>query len=479
MDIGTITKHLNAIKRTCLFCNSNEELAERTGVPSLANNNNFDKVGSDKRVATFMSFNKEYQEYSSSMKVELMDFMEMYNETSEFYKKNELGSSKSISTKEAILDIIGCIFFSQGLPKDKKVCKFISMIYEHKTDTIIQPHINIPLLLLIIYKIIPTYTSKSGNVSDISLDYAKLKELSYECYERFSITDDRTMLKVFEKRFGITDEKTAPSKLNRIALITLFESVINNIYNTVNTGSLLDCYRYFDIEGIWVDRQNKDIVYVIEENNPYYQMSIFHLGKTTATYALYALVIYERSDGCLLLETTHPRGRARKVLHEKVGSLDTSSHYVKFDDEDYPEKIELQDIIRHPNYDFNVSKLFRLTEEEAEEVNRRIESLEQKDKYEQYQSEYIPDSYIHAITREFIYISTPNLEDGRLYRVPRDRYSDKGLLSINIDDSCGEAVLARKGPFLAFEKIGLYIDIRTDEKMKAAGVECVKPDEII
>ena len=123
--------------------------------------------------------------------------------------------------------------------------------------------------------------------------------------------------------------------------------------------------------------------------------------------------------------------------------------------------------------------MFRLTEEEAEEVTRRIESLEQKDKYEQYQSEYIPDSEIHAITREFIYISTPNLEDGRLYRVPRDRYSDKGILSINIDDSCGEAVLARKGPFLAFEKIGLYIDIRTDEKMKAAGVECVRPDEII
>ena len=263
MDIGTITKHLNAIKRTCLFCNSNEELAERTGVPSLANNNNFDKVGSDKRVATFMSFNKEYQEYSSSMKVELMDFMEMYNETSEFYKKNELGSSKSISTKEAILDIIGCIFFSQGLPKDKKVCKFISMIYEHKTDTIIHPDVNIPLLLLIIYKIIPTYTSKSGNVSDISLDYAKLKALSSECYERFSITDDWTMLEVFERRFGITDEKTTPSKLNRMALITLFESVINNIYNTVNTGSLLDCYRYFDIEGIWADRQNKDIVYVI------------------------------------------------------------------------------------------------------------------------------------------------------------------------------------------------------------------------
>lgn len=473
MDIKTVTQHLNAIKRTCLFCNSNEDLADRTGIPSLVNNNNFDKVGSDKRVATFESFNKEYQEYSNSIKVELKDFMEQYEDTSEFYKNNELAKIHAISTKRGILDIIGCIFFSQGLPKDRKVSRFISTIYDHEKDALIQKNVNIPLLILILYRIIPTYTSKGGYVRDISLDYALIKELATECYERFGITDEKTLLELFEKKF---DDKR---KLNRMALITLFESVINNIYITTNTGSLLDYYRSFDIEGIWIDRMDKDIIYEIEGNSPYYQMTIIHLGKTIATYALYALVITENSNGCLMLETTHPRGRARKLLNEKIGSLDSSAHYVTFDDEDCPGVIELEDIKRHANYDFNASKLYRVTEKEEEELIKRIESLELKDKYEKYQTEYIPHSNIYAITHKFIYISTPSLSDGKLFRIPRDKYSDKGILTINIDDSGGEIVIARQGPYLAFEKIGLYIDVRTEEKMKEAGVEQVGINEII
>ena len=478
MDIKTITEYLNAIKRTCLFCNSNKELADKIGVPSLNNNNNFDKVGQDKRIATFEQFNNEYQECSKSMEVELAGFMEKYKETSLFYNNNELATNKAISTKEAILDIIGCLFFEQELPQDKKVSRFISTIYDYEEDDILlKKNVNIFLLLLLLYKVIPTYSSKSGTASDIRLDYAKVKELSSECYDRFGVTDDMAMLDIFKKKIreGEKDERL-PS---RMELITLFESVINNIYNTSNTGSLLNLYRYFDIEGLWVDGLNKDLVYMIEENNPYYQMTVYHLGLTEGTYTTYALVIYERSDRRLLLETTHPRGRARVVMGEKVGSLDTSSHYVEFDNEDNPKEIRLEDILRHNNYDFNVSTLFRASQEQEDELIQRLESLELKDKFEKYQAEYIPDSDIYAITREFIYISTPNLENGELYRVPRDRYSDKGILSINIDDSCGECVIAQEGPYLAFEKIGLYIDIRTEEKMVEKGIERVKPNEII
>ena len=71
MDIKTITSQLNAIKRTCLFCNSHEELANRTGIQSLKNNNNFDKVGEDKRVAIYEEFNEEYQTYAESPSVRL------------------------------------------------------------------------------------------------------------------------------------------------------------------------------------------------------------------------------------------------------------------------------------------------------------------------------------------------------------------------------------------------------------------------
>ena len=492
MDLITVTEHLNAIKRTCLFCNCNKDLADKIGVPSQANNNNFDKVGQDKRFVIYEMFNKEYQEYSKSIKVELMDFMEEYKETSLFYNNNELATNKAISTKEAILDIIGCTYFSQGLPKDRKVSKFISTIYDHKTDRLIPTNVNIPLLLLLLYKVIPTYMSKGGTVSDIRLDYAKVKELASECYERFSITEDKSMLIIYEDMFDVTDGNAMPCetkedinkkeskyKLNRMSLITLFESVINNIWNTGHIESILDYSRYFDLDGLWVDRKTKDIVYEIEKVNPYYQITVYHLGMTTGTYTLYGMIIHERSDGRLLFETTHPRGRARLTLNETLGCLDSSSHYVIFDNYDYPEKIELEDIVKHPNYDFNVKTLFRLSQQENNELTKRIKSLELKDKYEKFQTEYITDSDLFAITRKFIYISSPNLPDGQLYRIPREMDSNKGIKNINIDDRCGECVIAQEGPYLAFEKIGLYIDIRTEEKMLEAGIELVKYNEII
>ena len=471
MDIETITEYLNAIKRTFLFCNSNDELAARIGVPSLANNNNFDKVGQDKRIATFELFNNEYQECSKSKEVELTDFMEAYRVTSKFYKDKELASNKAISNMESILGLIGWFFFSQGLPKDRKVCRFISEIYDSENETLINDGIDFSLLLLLIYKVIPTYTSRSGTASDIRIDYAKVKELSSECYERFGITEDRPMLDLFKKKVKEgTDEERVPS---RMELITLFESVLNNIYNTRNVETLLNSYRYFDIEGLWVDRINPDIVYEIEENDPYYQMTVYHIGMTEVTYTIYSLVIFESADRRLVFETTHPRGRARKLLNEEIGSLDHSSHYVRFDSEDNPEEIKLEDIIRHPNYDFNVSTLYRASEKKTEDLIGRIESLNMKDKYEEYQTERITDSEPYAITRKFIYIHSPNLEEGQLYRVPRDRYRDQGIMSITVDDNCAECIIARQGPYLGFEKIGLYIDIRDTEKMKEAGVECV------
>ena len=42
-----------------------------------------------------------------------------------------------------------------------------------------------------------------------------------------------------------------------------------------------------------------------------------------------------------------------------------------------------------------------------------------------------------------------------------------------------ECIIANDGPYLGFERIGLYIDIRTEEKMLEAGIELVKYNEII
>jgi hypothetical protein len=63
--------------------------------------------------------------------------------------------------------------------------------------------------------------------------------------------------------------------------------------------------------------------------------------------------------------------------------------------------------------------------------------------------------------------------------IPKERYIKYDIHDINIYDSVGECIVANDGPYLGFERIGLHIDIRTDDKLLEACIERVKPTEII
>ena len=201
MDIQTITDYLNAIKRTCLFCNTQDELAEKTGVQSLAKNNNFDKVGEDKRFAIYELFEEEYQTYSESPSVRLSELMREYEKTSEFFNDNELAKWQLLSEKETILEIMGCIFHSHELPESNRRLKnFVAQLYDPEWDKFKIPGINLCILLLIAYKALPTYKSRKGDVADIQADYAKVKDLLDTFYSRYAFLEDNHRIDSIEQR---------------------------------------------------------------------------------------------------------------------------------------------------------------------------------------------------------------------------------------------------------------------------------------
>lgn len=481
MDLKTITDQLNAIKTTRLFCNSPEELAERTGIPSLVNNNNFDKVGEDRRIAVYESFNEEYRTCVEMSSARLDDLMTAYEKTSEFYIENELAKRASLFEKDCILEIMRCIFYSHELPKgNKKLSDFIADIYDHETDKFKRSDIDICILLLIGYKIIPTYKSRKGAVTDIEADFRKVKDLLETFHSKYALTEDNLSIKSIEQR--ISDETI---KLNRLTLITMFKDVVYSVDASTDRTLLSDSYRYFDIEGVWVDKINPDTFYEIFLGFPAYTMNVYELNSTEAKFTKFSLEILIDEEDSLTLFTTHPRGRARVVLNRingtnttKLGRLDYSSHHLEFDDYKTPSEIILKDIERHPNYDFQGKIFYKLSDEDKEEFYELLSLKTQKELYEEYKSEYIADSRIYAITRDFIYIIPHEEESNFLYRIPRDRYIDDYILRINVDDTAGLAIIAQEGPFIGFEDIGLYLDIRTEEKMSEAGIECVSLNDI-
>lgn len=473
MDIKTITSQLNAIKRTCLFCNSHEELANRTGIQSLKNNNNFDKVGEDKRVAIYEEFNEEYQTYAESPSVRLCKLMEDYEATSKFFKENVPEKWDYLSEKETILEIMRCIFYSHELPtSNKRLRNLVETIYDHEEDKFKLPGIDICILLLIAYKVLPVYNCKKGDVEDINADYEKVKDLLDTFHSRYSIIEDNLRISSIEER--LKDESIT---LNRLALITMFVDVVYSVDPNIIFSSH-ENHRYFDLDGIWVDKINKDTYYEISMVLPGYEMDVYEVCGTEVKVSKYALEILLNEDSSLTLVTTHPRGRARNLLQKikkpnavKLSRLDFSTHEMTLNNYKTPSEIILEDIVRHPNYDFNIDRLYKLNDEESEAIAKFINSQNIVDKYEKFKSEYIPGSRIYAITRDFIYITPDETESDFLYKISREKYIDEGILRINADDLAGLVVIAQEGPFIAFEDISLYIDIRDEEKLKEAEIE--------
>ena len=472
MDINLITDRLNAIKRTFLFSNTLKEFADKVGVSSLADNNNFDKVGTEKRIAIFNSLNEEYQRYLESSQFTLEDMLRNYKCTSEFYTSKELSKQSVLSEKESILKMMECLFFTHKLTDDKKLNKFLLDIYIPEDDKIKIPNLDLSILLLLLYKVIPTYQSKRGAVEDIKADYHKVNDLLTEFHNHLGSFELNHTKFFWEKRLN-----NGEIELNRLSLITLFDYTVYSRDLINHLSTVQETYRYFEIAGVWVDKIKDNVFYELLLTIPGYTMIMYEISGSEIKYTKFSFEILLEEDGHVLY-TTHPRGRARFMLNQKVGILDYSVHDISFDDYADPEVIFINDRIRHSNYDFYAKNLYRATKEEGKYLQEKIDSLKLVDAYENYKTEYIPDSRIFAITQDFIYIIPPAPGNNVLYKISRNKYIDNDILRITVDDTAGFAILAQNGPYIGFEKIALYIDISSEEKIREADIEIVGFDEI-
>lgn len=178
MDKQDLTDKLNAIRRTFLFCNSLDKLAKETGIPSIVDNNNFNKIGEDRQIAVFRHFEEELERIADFYTASLTELLDEYKATSEFYSMEDLKRKTYLCTEESVLAIMESIYLNHSLPtEDKKLAKFVGMIYDPDIDKLLIPGLNPAILVLLMTNIIPGYNSRNGKVTDINDDYKKVTEL--------------------------------------------------------------------------------------------------------------------------------------------------------------------------------------------------------------------------------------------------------------------------------------------------------------
>ena len=468
-----MTDKLNAIRRTFLFCNSLREFALKTGIPSIEDNNNFDKVGADKKYAVISTFENELKEIAQDNTASLKNFLDEYALTSEFYVNEDLRRKKYLCNQDSVLSIVESIYFTHVLPEDRKLAKLVDMLYDPESDRLKIPGINIAILALMLLKIIPGYNSRNGEVEDIGNDYSRVCSLIDQFYLNANIECN-----LFRK--NIEDKiKEGKIRLNRVCIIEVLDVCMNNVdFSRNHRHELHELYRYYNIDGLWVEsgKDQPTVFYNIYFNGMTYNMEMVDISKRPVQYILFGVeTIYDEYEAKIEFITAHPRGRTRLVQGKAVGVLDYSVHNLELLDEfgnpdfENPVMLKLTDVYVHPNYDFHVKMLHKASESLDKLFESTVTSCECCDRYANYRTVYDVGTCILAITQNHIYVKAR--ENNFVYRIDKEKYEYKNISSVRIDSPAGIATVASDGPYIGFESIGLYIDVKDENTLHNKGVK--------
>lgn len=480
MDKQDLTDKLNAIRRTFLFCNSLDELAKETGIPSIVDNNNFNKIGEDRQIAVFRHFEEELERIADFYTASLTELLDEYKATSEFYSMEDLKRKTYLCTEESVLAIMESIYLNHSLPTaDKKLAKFVGMIYDPDIDKLLIPGLNPAILVLLMTNIIPGYNSRNGKVTDINADYKKVTELMKKFGNHATLVGNRLKDEI-EKKI-----RKGEIRLNRVGIIVLLDYYISNIdFCNNKRHELSEIYSYYNIDGLWVDvadTPTPSIFYNINYNGMTYNMEMSDISKIPIQYILFSVeTLYNEYNNTIEFITTNPRGRTKAVLRKQIDILDYSLHTIELLDKNgmpnykNPKIIRLSPIYLHNSYEFQAKELYKATEAQVSEYEKAIESRRCQDKYEKYKSEYDADTHILAITQNYIYVKAREPET--VYRINKSKYDDRYISSVDIDSPAGIATIASESPYIGFEKIGLYIDVRDENSLSEKGVEKIHVD---
>ena len=451
MEQQELTDKLNAIRRTFLFCNSLQ----------------------DKKYAVFSTFENELKEIAQDNAASLKNLLDEYEQTSGFYDNEDLRRKKYLSNMDSVLAIVESIYFTHVLPEDRKLAKLVDSLYDPESDRLKIPGMNIAILALMLLKIIPGYNSRDGDVEDIGGDYSRACGLIDQFYLNANIECN-----LFRK--NIEDKiKEGKISLNRVCIIEVLDVCMNNVdFSRNHRHEFHELYRYYNIDGLWVEfgKGQPTIFYNIYFNGMTYSMEMVDISKRPVQYILFGVeTIYDEYEAKIRCITTNPRGRTRVVQGKTVGVLDYSVHNLDLLDEfgnpdfENPVILKLTDVHVHPNYDFHAKMLHKASESLEKMFENTAASCECCDRYANYRTVYDVGTCILAITQNHIYVKAR--ENNFVYRIDKEKYEYKNISSVRIDSPAGIATIASDGPYIGFESIGLYIDVKNESTLRDKGVE--------
>lgn len=240
--IMTDKEKLNSILRLRLFYSTEKELSEY--IQYKLKGNHFNRFKSFQSNAYFCKFNNKCKEYTLGS-IDLNHLLLQYDSTSIFFKKY-IARTKHEVNKFFISYLLDYLYLDKTITKYEQCSKYISLCKNYDKYNK-EGKMNIGILLLITYGIIPTFNNKtSQDIPNIIADFQKTYQILLtiaQSHKAQSCTIFKEILCLKEMRELIEKEQSGDKYLNRILLIHFTNEILNKIYALKKPSKLKEYYQ--------------------------------------------------------------------------------------------------------------------------------------------------------------------------------------------------------------------------------------------
>lgn len=234
----TNKEKLNSILRLRLFFSTEKELSDFIGYHLKGNH--FSRFKSFQCDAYFCKFSELYRSFTQGEE-SLEWLLCQYEITSRFFKKF-IEKTSHENHKSFIPGLLNYLYmheqpvdFDSLSPKIRYLCERY-VVYNRNGE------LNIGILLLMTYGLLPTFKNKTAqDITDIASDFQKSYDLLQTMALRYrfgSTTIYRELLCLKEMRTLIDEERAGDKYLNRVLLIYITNDVLNHIFALQNPAMI-------------------------------------------------------------------------------------------------------------------------------------------------------------------------------------------------------------------------------------------------
>ncbi len=454
---------LNQLVRLRLFRNTNRELGEYIGY-NLQSNNSIKNISAFTARCIFHELNREIeQQLEGGLDLEIM--LKAYKAASKFYDEHLKGRKKILQKENLFILLKRYYVGDYQIPEEK-------LFLKKTLSEIDKKDIRFPYLLLLALEILPLYTSKKGDVNDISGDFNKLFSFIKEFIQHEERLFNLPVLNQFEK-----EVRSGKIYCNRLYLIYVtlvsletYRGFMNpeKLYAMVN-GSKEDIIAFDLDNSFWVEPEMLFAPAVFWEfvrlNGNMYFLYCYSINteKKLIYYTRHDAIFFRDERNGLVMQIDHPEKIFSLLGKDKILNYKLNVFACEIDTSPTPDIIRLQPLMNN-DFNFPHQKFIRLKDEgKTKQLRKCLEKgiYEIKNKFPD--TEYFfQNTTPSAITKEYIYFKkeTESGNENKIYyRVPKNL--NDGLPYITINDSMG--ILELKGrKYIAFDPLYLYIEVTDD-----------------